>query len=118
MKRLKAVAVAAEVGTDLVEPDELRATTQENAAQKERPDPVHVQGIPTRNPLSFACREKLGRRKNWAAKARRHCGEFLPVWMVYGVHEAECRAPGSTKHEPGICKNNTTIRIAEKGLIP
>ncbi len=52
------MAVTAEAGTDLVEPDELRATTQENAAQEERPDPVHVQGIPTRNPLSlFACRK-------------------------------------------------------------
>jgi hypothetical protein len=33
--------------------------------------------------------------------------------MVYGVHKAECRAPGSTKHEPGICKNNTTVRITD-----
>jgi hypothetical protein len=57
MKPLKDVAVAAEAGTDLVEPDELRATTQENAAQEERPDPVQMQGVPTRNPLSFACRK-------------------------------------------------------------
>ncbi len=49
---------AAEAGTDLVEPDELRATTQENAAQEERPDPVHVQGIPSGYPLSFAKRKK------------------------------------------------------------
>ncbi len=57
MKRLKEMAVAAEAGTDLVEPDELRATAQENAAQEERPDPVQVQGIPTRNPLSFLYRK-------------------------------------------------------------
>jgi hypothetical protein len=56
---LKEMAVAAEAGTDLVEPDELRATTQENAAQEESTNPVQVQGIPTRNPLSlFACRQK------------------------------------------------------------
>jgi hypothetical protein len=46
---------AAEAGTDLVEPDELRATTQENAAQEESPDPVQVQDNSHKKHIIVVC---------------------------------------------------------------
>ncbi len=73
------MAVAAVGGTDLIEPDELRATTQENAAQEERPDPVQVQGIPARPIIvrkteKISILDKMTEQENCAAKAMRHRG--------------------------------------------
>jgi hypothetical protein len=64
----------------------------------------HKKPIIVRMSEKISIADKMAEQENCAAKAMRHCGEFLPVWMVYGIHEAECRAPGSTKHEPGICR--------------